>query len=148
MVKMKIRRKTKNNKQTIGRMYVYIKSILGIFEYVDPLLTETIHTLELADLGNQQNISRIPAGIYQCKKRWSIRHGKHIHILDVPDRTWILIHAGNFYTDILGCILVGDGLIDINGDGQVDVINSKATLKKILAVLPDRFELEIFDEVE
>jgi len=43
-------------------------------------------------------------------------------------------------------VLVGSDLTDINNDGYVDVINSKKTLNKMLEILTDRFELEIFDE--
>jgi hypothetical protein len=55
----------------------------------------------------------------------------------------ILIHSGNFYTDILGCILVGDSYGDINHDGIKDVLNSKKTLAEIAKILPQSFSLEI-----
>lgn len=106
----------------------------------------TCKTLELPYKDNKQNISSILAGTYQCKKGrgWKIPY-LHIHILDVPNRTGIRIHKGNKYTQIRGCILVGDSYFDMNGDGVPDIRNSKKTLKKLLAILPDRFELEIRD---
>ena len=63
--------------------------------------------------------------------------------MDVPDRNYILIHAGNYYSDIRGCILVGMDHLDINKDGFKDVTYSKDTLKKLYKILPEKFELEI-----
>lgn len=45
--------------------------------------------------------------------------------------------------DILGCILPGLALADINKDGIIDVASSKDAMKKLLALLPDKFKLEI-----
>ena len=137
-MKLEIYRTDSNDKQTIGRFYI-----------TGNIQVYTGYTLELPDKDNQQGISRIPAGIYQCKKGkgWKIPY-LHIHVLDVPDRSGIRIHRGNYHTDIQGCIILGSDLTDINNDGYVDVINSKKTLNKMLEILPDRFELEIFDEVD
>lgn len=98
-------------------------------------------TLELPWLNNQVQKSCIPAGKYQVVTRFSPKFKNHFHLLDVPGRTWILIHSGNYYTDILGCILVGEKHLDINGDGLRDVTNSKVTLKKLLQLAPEGFEL-------
>jgi len=100
-------------------------------------------TLELPDLDNQQDISCIPHGLYQCEKYHSNTHGWCVAIHDVLDRTFIRIHAGNFTRQILGCILVGSSITDIDGDGILDVSNSGNTMKKLMAILPDKFELEI-----
>lgn len=61
----------------------------------------------------------------------------------VDGRTYILIHPGNFYTDIEGCILVGSDLSDINADGLIDVINSGDTMDKLLELMPNKFNLTI-----
>lgn len=101
------------------------------------------NTLELGWENNQRSISCIPAGEYKVKKRFSKKFKNHFHVLDVPNRSYILIHAGNFYTDIRGCILVGTDFKDINGDGYLDLLNSKLALNKLLAVMPDEFTLQI-----
>lgn len=103
------------------------------------------YTLELPDKGNQRRISRIPAGEYIVKKRYSKKYKWHFHIQDVPNRDFILIHHGNYYTDILGCVLVGSDIVDINKDGHVDVIRSKSTMKDLLEILPQEFKLTIKD---
>lgn len=104
-------------------------------------------TVELPNLANQKNISCIPEGTYIVKKHISPSKGNCFHILDVPNRENILIHKGNFVAgykiDSEGCILVGNYLEDINGDGHIDVAESKKALDKLLEILPDEFELHI-----
>ncbi len=100
-------------------------------------------TLELPDKDNAQNISCIPAGRYAWKKIVSPSHGDCIEIQDVLNRTHVQIHAGNYTYQILGCILVGDSLKDINRDGTLDVTNSVNTLQALLVLLPEKGELLI-----
>jgi hypothetical protein len=56
---------------------------------------------------------------------------------DVPNRSEILIHQGNFYADILGCILIGKDLKDLNNDGHQDVIRSKVAMRELMMALTD-----------
>jgi hypothetical protein len=100
-------------------------------------------TLELAWRNNQRQRSCIPKGVYKVRKRTSAKYGEHFHLLNVPNRDFILLHHGNYHTDILGCILVGKGLLDINKDGRLDVTSSKQAMKELLSTLPKEFELEI-----
>lgn len=89
-------------------------------------------TLELPDLGNQKNISCIPAGEYSYVKRLSPSLGWVIHLLDVSGRTWVYIHAGNYTSQIQGCILVGQSIKDINRDGTPDVTHSAPTFNALM----------------
>lgn len=100
-------------------------------------------TLELPDFNNKKNISQIPRGFYKVKRRFSERFKNHFHILNVPGRELILIHTGNYYTQTEGCILVGDRLSDINKDNVLDVLNSDNTMKELLRILPNEFDIEI-----
>jgi hypothetical protein len=100
-------------------------------------------TLELPDKDNHPNISCIPAGRYQCKKIVSPSLGKCVEIENVLNRTYVRLHSGNYTSQILGCVLVGDSIKDINRDGILDVTNSKNTLNDLMALLPESFELEI-----
>lgn len=142
-MKIKITRFKSNDVQTIGELNIIDVSL---FSYGSNGIVFEGYSLELPDKENQKFISRIPAGVYECKKRWSLKFGSHIQVLDVPNRTWILIHALNFHRQTQGCIGIGDGFTDINGDGYQDLTNSKKTLKKILSLLPERFTLEIINE--
>ena len=77
---------------------------------------KTFATLELPDKGNQKNISRIPEGRYECIPRWSRKFPyMHLLVLAVPDRSDILIHAGNTPKDTSGCILIGKGFSPTDG---------------------------------
>lgn len=133
-MKLLIERVSYSDKQTTGFMHVLNNQ------------NEILHgfcTLELGWNNNKRNISCIPAGEYKIKKRHSSKFKNHFHVLNVPDRKYILIHAGNFYTDIRGCILVGTDFKNLNGDKYLDLVNSKAALNKILEVMPDEFTLQI-----
>lgn len=112
----------------------------------DVNLKLTVKALELPDRDNKNSISRIPAGRYICKLRFSPKYKWHYHILDVEGRSLILLHFGNYYFSTRGCVLVGNAFTDINGDGYRDVTSSKKTLKRILEVAPDEFELLVIDE--
>lgn len=120
--------------QSLGKLYVLEDSYRAIF---------SCDTLELPWRDNKVKISHIPRGIYSVVKRTSAKFKEHFHITDTENRTFILIHAGNTYKDIEGCILVGNDLKDINKDGHLDVINSKKTLEKLLDLMPDKFTLTI-----
>ena len=100
-------------------------------------------TLELPWLDNKRNESCIPLGNYKVVARQSARYNKHYHILDVPGRSFVLIHIGNYYTQTKGCILVGKSISDINSDGYLDVTNSKSALQELLKLAPNGFDLEI-----
>lgn len=95
------------------------------------------YTLELPWKNNKRGVSCIPVGKYKVVKRSSEKYGNHLHILDVKGRSFILIHSGNYHTQIQGCILVGDNLVDINKDGYKDVTNSTKTLEKLVNMLPN-----------
>ena len=105
----------------------------------------SVKALELPDRGNHKSISCIPLGSYKCVLRWSQKYEWHYHVKDVPGRSLILIHFGNYYTDTRGCILVDNAFKDINKDGYRDVTSSKKTMKRILAFMPKEFELTILD---
>ena len=70
----------------------------------------------------------IPAGAYRCQIVSSplierITNGKHrlaLEICDVPERSHILFHPGNFQSDSKGCILVGSKAALINGRPAIE----------------------------
>jgi hypothetical protein len=82
-------------KQTTGNAFL-LEGSQKLFEFV---------TLELPWLENKHNISCIPSGTYEVGKVTSMTKGKCFMVYDVPDRTNILIHKGNFTIDTQGCIL-------------------------------------------
>ena len=58
-----------------------------------------LYTLELPWHDNTPNMSCIPAAKYQVAPRHSHKFGDTYHVQDVPQRTHILIHSGNFAGD-------------------------------------------------
>lgn len=133
MKKVKLIRYKSDDKQTLGR-----------------LLAEcfTLCTLELDWDNNTKRSSCIPPGIYTVVPRTSKKFGNHFHVTDVDNRDFILFHSGNYHKQILGCILVGTGLSDINHDGRLDVTSSRKAMKQLLEEYPEGFELEItFDTI-
>lgn len=101
------------------------------------------YTLELPWRNNERRISCIPAGTYEITHRTSQRFGHHLHLQDVPGRTFILIHQGNFVSQIEGCILVGERRLDINGDGLADVTSSVATMRRLMELIPQKSKIII-----
>src|SRR5690606_3031263 len=131
-MKATITRNSHEAKQTLGQLFLYNEQGNEIFK---------CKTLELPWLDNATQKSCIPTGSYNVIPRTSQKFKKHFHVTEVPGRSYILIHAGNYHWDILGCILVGDILKDINNDGFRDILNSKNTLNKLLSLAPNGFEL-------
>ena len=120
--------------QTLGNLVV--------FDGKEILLK--VLTLELPDLGNQKNISCIPEGKYKVHRIYSPKFGNCFHVQDVPGRSAILIHRGNYTKDTRGCILVGLNHIDIDSDGLKDVSDSAAAMNKLLTIITDNeFELYV-----
>lgn len=122
-----------SEKQSLGLVYIY-EGTKEVFRCC---------SLELPWRDNRRNVSAIPAGRYVVRKRYTEDRGWHFHIQDVPGRSWILYHKGNFYRQIQGCVLVGSEFRDINGDGENDVINSAATLAVLLGLMPYEFMLDV-----
>jgi hypothetical protein len=95
-------------------------------------------TLELPWKNNQQNLSCYPAGTYKYIKRFSpSKQCEVIELVDVPQRTYCQIHAGNYTSQILGCTLAGSSIAFLNKDRIPDVTNSGATMNRLLIDAPD-----------
>ncbi|MEN6388839.1 MAG: DUF5675 family protein [Syntrophomonas sp.] len=122
------------NIQTLGRLVLFEGNQVKL----------QLCTLELPDLGNQKNISCIPEGKYEVHRIYSPKFGKCFHVQEVPGRSEILIHKGNYNKDTHGCILIGLEYADINEDGMLDVIESTRAMEKLQnAITTDQFELII-----
>src|SRR5690349_18869896 len=136
-MKVRINRFLDDERQTLGTGEV--------FDIVDAALKLIFSfvTIELPWRNNQQGISCIPKGIYTVKKFMSLKHGLCFLIMDVPGRSMCEIHAANFSRQLLGCIAPGKEHTDIDGDKLRDVTDSGKTMKRLLELLPEQFELEI-----
>lgn len=110
------------------------------------------YTLELPWRYNRQNISCIPLGSYDVKIRLSPKYGQIYWVTNVSNRSFILIHSGNwagdrkkgYKTHVNGCILLGKrrGLLQ----GQLAVLNSRITVKRFMVKLMlEPFTLKIHE---
>lgn len=96
-----------------------------------------LFTVELPWRNNLPEKSCIPEGEYECRWRASPKFGNCYHVLNVPDRSNILFHAGNFggdvdlgfKSDLLGCI--APGLKICRMFGQMAVSKSRTALDRM-----------------
>lgn len=99
-------------------------------------------TAELPWKNNDPDISCIPTGTYTCIPHNSPSHPNTWEVTNVPGRSAILLHEGNFPSpDSKGCILVGDQFGTI--DGKQAVLRSRLTLIALRGELPSTFILTI-----
>lgn len=124
-----------DEKQTIGKGFIYDS------ETFDPVFE--FDGLELPWKNNEKRVSRIPEGSYDVIKHISPSFGQCFWIQNVPNRSEILIHKGNFNRDTKGCLIAGNGVQDIDKDGSKDVVNSAKTIEKMLSLIPDSAKIKI-----
>jgi len=127
-MKLLLQRTLSSEMQTLGVLY--------LLNYKNHII-DSWNTLELPDRNNQRYLSRIPKGTYKARKHKSPKHGSSLWLQDVPNRSEILIHKGNFHYQIQGCILIGSTLKYIDNDSYLDVANSKASMIKLLEYLKE-----------
>lgn len=101
-------------------------------------------TLELPWRENKRSISCIPSGKYNVVIRQSPKYGSVYWVQDVPSRSWILIHSGNWAGDVKkgfkshvnGCILLGKkhGWLA----EQRAILNSRVAVRGFRNILVDK----------
>lgn len=115
-----------NKSQTLGVFYV-IENDKILFK---------CECIERGWQDNKRMVSCIPTGVYPIKKEWSNRFKKDLwEIYEVEDRSECKIHSANYARQLNGCIALGSNRIDIDGDGNLDVSNSKNTIDKFHKVM-------------
>ena len=101
------------------------KTLGNLFLFDQGKIICMLKTLELPWKDNQKYISCIPEGTYGIVYPYSGTKYNDVFMLTrVPGRSGILIHAGNYTSQIEGCILPGVLHDDINNDGIKDVKHS------------------------
>lgn len=110
------------------------------------------YTLELPWRDNRRSISCIPPGEYNVRTRRSPRFGFTYHITEVPGRSYILIHSGNWAGDVSkgfkshvnGCLLLGKKRGWLSG--QKAVLNSRITVKRFMKYMDYQpFKLKVLE---
>lgn len=111
----------------LERFCYHPEGTLGVIK----LAGKEFSTIERPWLDNAQNVSCIPTGTYLTRWRESPRFGFTWELRDVQDRTYILIHAANYPSDVQGCIGLGTNLM---GD-RIAVSNSRKAVKSFEGLL-------------
>ena len=96
----------------IKRFYSKPSHIIGQLNIVDKYFCDT---LERPDLNNQENISCVPAGRYEVQMLNSphFANARKLdicllpHIINVPNRTNIMIHPVSTVNELEGCVGIG-----------------------------------------
>lgn len=133
-------RQTTSDEGTFGQLRVYDGGAL----------LYSCFTGELPWRDNRVQMSCIPAGSYTCQPWHSRKYPNHYNVMDVPGRSAILFHSGNFsgardkgfLTNVEGCILVGKARGTING--QQAVLSSRLAMDALRKCIGEnKFSLKI-----
>ena len=89
-----------------------------------------VKSLELAYLDNAKNISCIKPGEYTAVRYNSAKHGVCYHLKDVPGRSAILIHVGNYAAMVRDLAVAKHNLNIFNRIYQVVLKAIKRNAKK------------------
>ena len=110
-MKLKVLRFSSQEDSTSGLLF--LEGDLGL-EFLCYTLEDEARALKI------KGETRVPAGIYEIKlrteggfhekykKRFGGLHKGMLHVTNVPNFEWILIHTGNTDEHTAGCLLVGD----------------------------------------
>lgn len=115
-------------------------STFGVMIYND---LPFVVTLEEAWRDNQRSISCIPEGRYLCRPYSSAKYKNVWELQDVPNRSKILIHAGNTHLNTEGCILVGSQFQPVGGVEGVQQSKEALDELRVLVGLQNSFWLII-----
>ncbi|HVY75340.1 MAG TPA: DUF5675 family protein [Puia sp.] len=64
-----------------------------------------VYTIELPWKDNRAGVSCIPEGRYRLSKKWDLKFGCHLLVMNVPQRSAILVHPANdALLELKGCI--------------------------------------------
>jgi hypothetical protein len=80
----------------------YLSGTNGKILFQDRLM---MYSIELPWKDNLARVSCIPEGRYELVKRWSQKFDRHLQVMNVPQRKYILIHPANdVMHELKGCI--------------------------------------------
>lgn len=126
---LKLIRRYRNDKYTIGRLYIDGNYYCDVLEDTDRGLSNDMSEEEIKRI-KIYGKTAIPKGTYKVEVTYSPKFKRYLPILlNVKGFSGIRIHSGNSHEDTLGCLLVGYNKVK----GQV--INSRVTSDKLTALL-------------
>ena len=138
-MELKLKRIALRDTYTIGNLYINGEYFCDTCEDKVRNLSEEAKVAENTAIpyGKYEVVMNVLSPKYSRKSSYIWCGGYLPRLLNVPHFDGILIHAGNTAADSTGCILVGENKVK----GQV--VNSMATLKKLMAKLPKNEKITI-----
>ena len=138
-MELRLERKWKKEKYTIGNLYVDDVWFCKTIEDKDRGLRQDL-PLSVNQKRKVKNETAIPTGRYRVtlgvkspkmsqRPAYDFCHGYVPRLINVPAFDGILIHIGNTERDSAGCIIVGENRV------KGKVINSTETFKRLCEVL-------------
>lgn len=111
----------------------YKEGVNGTLFYKGAAICDTI---ELPWKENKRRISCIPEGIYEVRKRYSVKFKNHLQLINVSGRSAILIHPANdARKELNGCIAPVTYHTGI-GKG----VYSRKAFEKLLTLVNDAYQ--------
>lgn len=143
-MKLRLERKYKKERYTIGKLYINGKPFCETLEDKDRGLKKEMPEEQLRKMKVKAETA-IPSGTYNVIITYSPKYKKTMPLLlGVPAYEGVRIHSGNTHKDTEGCILVGEN----KEVGKV--LNSRYTFNKLFTKLQaaiDRGETVTLDIV-
>lgn len=128
-MEIKVNRIARKGGYTIGRLFINNEYFCDTLEDTDRWLKSTMSVNEIL-AKKRKGITAIPTGKYDVILSFSPRFKRVLPLLlSVKCYEGVRIHAGNTAEDTEGCLLVGEN------KERGKVINSRATLEKLMSVL-------------
>lgn len=131
-MELRLKRIAKRDTYTIGKLYIDHHYFCDTCEdKVRDLSKEAKVAGQTAiPYGTYEVTLKVQSPKYSKREAYNWCKGYLPRLLNVPHFEGILIHAGNTAEDSAGCILVGENKV------KGRVINSMATLKRLMGILP------------
>lgn len=136
-MKLKLVRKYRKEKYTIGKLYVDGVYFCDTIEDKDRGLDDVMGLAEIM-IKKKYGETAIPYGIYKVEITYSPKYKKLMpEIKNVKGFSGIRIHSGNTAKDTLGCLIVGKNT-------QVGMVTeSRKTYNKLFALMKDEKDISI-----
>ena len=129
-MELKVKRRFRGEKYTIGTMYVDGVRLCDTLEDKDRGLRQDMSLSQIKKL-KVYGQTAIPIGRYKVKMTWWAKYRKYYpELCNVPGYTSILIHGGKNAAATLGCVLVGENKIKgglVNSGKYVEELRQKIT---------------------
>lgn len=136
-MKLVLKRSYRGPKYCIGHLFIDGVYFCDVIEDVDRGLTQDMSLAQIKII-KVYGKTAIPYGTYKVTITYSPKFEKYLpYINKVPGFTGIRIHNGVDQNSSLGCIIVGENKI------KGKVINSKATLNKLMEILKTANDIEL-----